>query len=132
MLKGYGDILETQKKKRQAIFLRDIAEEVHKLVSQPSINQKEQILLMRVTNYLCRSILIPYRSMHHELYEIAKLAPWLFDKCYAYESSKRKPYFWERVTSDFPDKLEILKRADALFPTRKEIKRPRRRYYNDR
>ncbi|MDU6445194.1 hypothetical protein [Streptococcus sp.] len=112
---------------QQSVGLSDIAEEVHKLVSQPSINQEEQILLMRVTNYLCRSILIPYRSMHHELYEIAKLAPWLFDKCYAYEASKRKPWLWERPSSSFPDKADILKRVDCLFPAQKEIERPRGR-----
>lgn len=91
------------------------------MVSQASINQEEQILLMRVTNYLCRSILIPYRSMYHELYEIAKLAPWLFDKCYAYEASKRKPWIWERSSSSLPDKVDILKQADCLFSTQKEV-----------
>jgi len=114
-----------RKRDQQSARLSDIAEEVHKLVSQPSINQEEQILLMRVTNYLCRSILIPYRSMHHELYEIAKLAPWLFDKCYAYEASKRKPWIWEKSSSSLPDKVDILKRADYLFPAQKEVGRPK-------
>ena len=114
-----------QKRDQQSVWLSDIAEEVHKLVSQASINQEEQILLMRVTNYLCRSILIPYRSMHHELYEIAKLAPWLFDKCYAYEASKRKPWIWERTSGSLPDKVDILKRADYLFPVQKEVGRPK-------
>lgn len=114
-----------RKRDQQSVWLSDIAEEVHKLVSQASINQEEQILLMRVTNYLCRSILIPYRSMHHELYEIAKLAPWLFDKCYAYEASKRKPWIWERVSGSLPDKVDILKRADYLFPVQKEVGRPK-------
>lgn len=114
-----------RKKRKQAIYLSDIAEEMHQFVSQTPITQEQQLLLMRLTNYLCRSIVCPYRYVYLELYEIAKVAPWLFDKLYAYESSKRKPYFWERVTSDFPDKLEILNRADALFPTRKEIRRPK-------
>ncbi|MBE6164298.1 MAG: hypothetical protein E7156_03110 [Streptococcus gallolyticus] len=114
-----------RKRDQQSARLSDIAEEVHKLVSQASINQEEQILLMRVTNYLCRSILIPYRSMYHELYEIAKLAPWLFNKCYAYEASKRKPWFWERSSSNLPDKVDILKQADCLFPTQKEVGSPK-------
>lgn len=96
---------------------------MHQLVSQTPITQDQQVLFMRLTNYLHRSILTPYRSMYHELYEIAKLAPQLFDECYAYEASKRKPHFWEKTTSSLPDKVEILKRANDLFPTRKEIRR---------
>lgn len=115
------------KKKQQSLYLSDIAEEMHQLVSQTQITQEQQLLLMRLTNYLCRSILISYRSMHHELYELAKLAPWLFDKCYAYEASKRKPWIWERTSSSLPDKVDILKRADYLFPAQKEIERPRGR-----
>lgn len=80
---------------------------------------------MRVTNYLCRSFVFPYQSMYHELYEIAKLAPWLFDKLYAYESGKRNPYFGERTSSVLPTKLDILTQADCLFPTLKEIRRPK-------
>lgn len=115
------------KKKQQSLYLSDIFEEMHQLVSQTQITQEQQLLLMRLTNYLCRSILIPYRSMHHELYELAKLAPWLFDKCYAYEASKRKPWIWERTSSSLPDKVDILKRADYLFSAQKEIERPRGR-----
>lgn len=113
-----------RKKKQQSIWLSDIAEEMHQFVSQVSITQEQQLLLMRLTNYLCRSFVFPYQSMYHELYEIAKLAPWLFDKLYAYESSKRKPYFWERTSSVLPAKIDILTQADYLFPTLKEVRRP--------
>ncbi|MBY5050948.1 hypothetical protein [Streptococcus agalactiae] len=114
-----------RKKKQQSICLSNIAEEIHNLVSKPSIIQEEQVLLMRVTNYLCRSFVFPYQSMYHELYEIAKLAPWLFDKLCAYESGKRKPYFGERTSNVLPTKLDILTQADCLFPTLKEIRRPK-------
>ncbi len=112
-----------QKKRQQTIYLSDIVEEIHQLVSQMIIMQGQQLLLMRLSNYLCRSITCPYRDVYIEIYEIAKVAPWIFDKLYAYESSKRKPYFWERETIDFPTKFEILKRADSLFPTHKEIRK---------
>lgn len=47
------------------------------------------------------------------------------DKCYAYEASKRKPWIWERTSGSLPDKVDILKRADYLFPVQKEVGRPK-------
>ena len=114
------------KKKQQLRYLKGITEEIHYLVSQESLSQEEQVLLTRVTNYLSRSITTPYRDFYLEFWEIAKMAPWLFDKCYAYESSKRKAYIWESMTSSLPSKHEILQCANCLSSVCKEVKRPKR------
>ena len=80
---------------------------------------------MTIFKFSMSQTIFQNQTINHELYEIAKLAPWLFDKCYAYEASKRKPWIWERTSGSLPDKVDILKRADYLFPVQKEVGRPK-------
>lgn len=105
------------RKKKQINVLSDVCNEMHLIVSKKECSEEDLMLLRNLTNYLTRTLSCPYRAIYHEMYVIAQMAPWIFEKIYTYESDKRAPYPWERLNwkHDFPTKEKIVVHASKVF-----------------